>query len=104
MFCRCGKCDGLNKTHTTKYHAVWQKNPGTFALPDTHPFMIQTKGKPNGGTSGGTAAAATPLSATGMSTEQKSQLASLIKNTQENAESPDFSSFLAGFAKVMGLN
>ena len=102
-FCQCKHCDGLNQSHTTKYHTMWQKNPGAFALPDTHPFVKKTKGKINNGTHGGTTAAVPPGVAT-MLTEQKSQLASLIKSTQENAADPDLSSFLAGFAKVLGLN
>ena len=64
--------------------------------------MIKTKGKTNKGTDDGTTAAVPP-GVTAMSTEQKSQIASLIKNTQETAKNSDLSSFLAGFVKVLGL-
>ena len=31
---------GLNKTHSSKYHAQWKANKSTFQLPKTHPFMV----------------------------------------------------------------
>jgi hypothetical protein len=40
LMVKCKTC-GLNSTHTTKFHAMWETNPSSFRLPPTHMYVTE---------------------------------------------------------------
>ena len=104
----CSKC-GLNQSHSTEYHEVWNGDRANFCLPEHHPFNMATHA---GGLPGPTPAPTnvpTPAPTAAVArdpdliTFNRAELESKISHSERNSGDPN-SGIFADFMRSMFLN
>jgi len=120
-FCSRKGC-GWNKTHTSGFHAAWNKDKKGFRLPSAHEFMVKKvpggdssgDGGNNAGDASGTAAASQLQGAdsaeglagmsAGMVLQHKEKTNKVLEHYKNNAQDSNLSSMCADLQEIWGLN
>ena len=114
-FCKRGSC-GWNTTHTSKFHAAWSKNKGSFSLPATHEFRKKTapaddssginsslSSTGTGGSAGGATGAVVGAMA-GFVAPNKEKTKEILEHYMKNSDDSDLSSFASDLHTAWNLN